>query len=112
MRLDCSWVLCFLAHGALSALVAVLLTRREASAQGETTSAIVRQVADSSDAVIPAAIVTISNRDTGLRRTVKSDQAELGGHSPSILHVEVEIKKIEWFVRRGREGLYGGHATP
>ena len=65
----------FLAHGALSALVVVLLVPIEASAQGETTSAIVGLVTDSSDAVVPAAVVTITNRDTGLRRTVKTDQA-------------------------------------
>src|SRR5271166_847599 len=75
MRLRCTGVLRFLAHGALSALAVVLLVPREASAQGETTSAILGQVTDSSDAVVPAAIVTITNRDTGLRRTVKTDQA-------------------------------------
>ena len=75
MRLRYTGILCFLAHGALSVLTIVLLVPREASAQGETTSAIVGQVTDSSEAVIPAAIVTITNRDTGLRRTVKTDQA-------------------------------------
>ncbi len=75
MRLSCRWVVCVLAHGALSALFVVLLVPREASGQGETTSAIVGQVTDSSDAVVPAAIVTIANRDTGFRRTVKTDQA-------------------------------------
>src|SRR5271157_5534270 len=75
MRLRYTGILRFLAHSALSALTIVLLVPREASAQGETTSAIVGQVTDSSDAVIPAAIVTITNRDTGLRRTVKTDQA-------------------------------------
>src|SRR5208337_2673213 len=68
-------ILRFLAHGAIPALTIVLLVPKEISAQGETTSAIVGQVTDSSDAVIPAAIVTITNRDTGLRRTVKTDQA-------------------------------------
>ena len=75
MRVCCLWVLRFLALGALLALTMVLLVPREASAQGETTSAIVGQVTDSSDAVIPSAIVTITNRDTGSRRTVKTDQA-------------------------------------
>src|SRR5271166_1604491 len=75
MRLRYTGILRFLAHSALAALTIVLLVPREASAQGETTSAIVGQVTDSSDAVIPAAIVTITNRDTGSRRTVKTDQA-------------------------------------
>src|SRR5208283_3412328 len=75
MRVCCLWVLRFLALGALLALTMVLLVPREASAQGETTSAIVGQVTDSSDAVIPSAIVTITNLDTGSRRTVKTDQA-------------------------------------
>src|SRR5208337_2671728 len=75
MRLRYTGSLRFLAHGALSALAMVLLVPREASAQGETTSSIVGQVTDSSDAVVPAAIVTVANRDIGLRRTVKTDQA-------------------------------------
>ena len=75
MRLDCARVLRFLARGAVSALVVVLLAPTDASAQGETTSAIFGQVTDSSDAVVPAAIVTITNRETGFRRTVKTDQA-------------------------------------
>ena len=75
MRFCCLWVLRFLAHGALSALTMVLLVPKDVSAQGETTSAIVGQVTDSSDAVVPAAIVTITNRDKGLRRTVKTDRS-------------------------------------
>jgi Carboxypeptidase regulatory-like domain len=42
--------------------------------QGETTSAIVGQVTDATNAAIPGASVTITNRDTGLRRTVKTDE--------------------------------------
>jgi len=44
-------------------------------AQGETTSAIVGQVRDTSNAVVPGAIVTIANSETGLRRTAKTDDA-------------------------------------
>jgi hypothetical protein len=43
--------------------------------QGETTSAIVGQVTDSTNAVLPGATVTITNRDTGLRRSAKTDDA-------------------------------------
>ena len=42
-------------------------------AQGETTSAIVGQVSDATGAAIPGATVTITNRETGLQRTAKTD---------------------------------------
>jgi hypothetical protein len=45
------------------------------SAQGETTSAIVGQVTDSTSAAIPGAGVTITNQETGLRRSAKTDTA-------------------------------------
>ncbi len=41
--------------------------------QGETTSAIVGQVTDATNAAIPGATVTITNRETGLRRSLKAD---------------------------------------
>ena len=41
--------------------------------QGETTSAIVGQVTDVTSAAVPGATVTITNRDTGLRRSLKTD---------------------------------------
>ncbi|MGB7025518.1 MAG: carboxypeptidase regulatory-like domain-containing protein [Candidatus Acidiferrales bacterium] len=42
-------------------------------AQGETTSAIVGQVTDATNAAIPSATVTITNRETALQRTAKTD---------------------------------------
>jgi hypothetical protein len=42
-------------------------------AQGETTSAIVGQVIDATNASIPNATVTITNRETGLQRSAKTD---------------------------------------
>ncbi len=42
-------------------------------AQGETTSAIAGQVTDASNAAIAGATVTITNRETGLLRTAKTD---------------------------------------
>jgi hypothetical protein len=45
------------------------------SAQGETTSAIVGQVADPTGAAIPAAVVTVTNHETGLKRIAKTDDA-------------------------------------
>jgi carboxypeptidase family protein len=56
------------------ALAAMTLARPwPAAAQGETTSAIVGEVTDPSGAAIPGATVSITNRETGLRRTLKTD---------------------------------------
>jgi Carboxypeptidase regulatory-like domain len=41
--------------------------------QGETTSAIEGQVTDATSAAIPGAMVTITSRDTGLQRSLKTD---------------------------------------
>ena len=73
MRLKALWpeILCF----ALLTASTVLLLPSALSAQGETTSAILGQVTDSSGAVIPGATVRITNRDTGLTRTVRTDAA-------------------------------------
>jgi hypothetical protein len=43
--------------------------------QGETTSAILGEVKDSTDAVVPGATVTIRNRETGLKRSAVTDGA-------------------------------------
>ena len=56
----------------LFAIAAFSLVPTTAWAQGETTSAILGQVADSSSAVVPAATVTVVNRETGLKRTAKT----------------------------------------
>ena len=47
----------------------------KALAQGETTSAIVGQVRDTTNAVVPGATVTITNPETGLRRSAKTDDS-------------------------------------
>jgi hypothetical protein len=47
----------------------------EALAQGETTSAIVGEVRDTTNAVVPGVTVTITNHETGLKRTVQTDEA-------------------------------------
>ena len=44
-------------------------------AQGETTSAIIGQVSDASGAAVPGARVTITNTDTALRRSAKTDDS-------------------------------------
>jgi len=54
---------------------AALLVPAKAFSQGETTSAVVGQVSDSTHALLPGATVTIINRDTGLKRTARTDDA-------------------------------------
>jgi hypothetical protein len=59
----------------LFVLAVVCLLPAKAPAQGETTSAIVGQVRDTTDAVVPAATVTITNHETGLKRSARTDDA-------------------------------------
>ena len=44
-------------------------------AQGETTSAILGEITDTSNAALAGATVTITNRDTGLKRNAQTDEA-------------------------------------
>jgi len=60
---------------ALLVLCVACLLPAEALAQGETTSAIVGQVRDTTNAVVPGATVAITNLETGLRRSAKTDDA-------------------------------------
>jgi len=62
-------------HLTLLAITSVLLVPADLWAQGETTSAILGQVTDSSNAVVPAATVTVINRETGLKRSARTDDA-------------------------------------
>ena len=55
--------------------VVASLPPSQALAQGETTSAIVGQVRDTTNAVVPGATVAIANLETGLRRSAKTDDA-------------------------------------
>jgi hypothetical protein len=79
-----------------------------ALAQGETTSAIVGQVTDATNAAIPGATVTITNRETALRRSAKTDdggrfnfpQLKPGGYS-----VRVEA---EGFEPRQNDDVFSG----
>ena len=54
---------------------AVLFFPVQGLAQGETTSAILGQVTDTSGAIIPGATVTITNQDSGLKRSSRTDEA-------------------------------------
>jgi hypothetical protein len=79
-------------------LCVACLLPAEALAQGETTSAIVGQVRDTTNAVVPGAIVTITNPDTGLRRSAKTD--DLGRFNfpqlkPGTYSVKVEALGFE-----------------
>jgi hypothetical protein len=60
---------------ALAALTVTSLFSAEALAQGETTSAILGRVSDTSHAVVQGATVTITSSETGLKRTAKTDAA-------------------------------------
>ncbi len=60
---------------ALCALAVACLFPAKALAQGETTSAIIGEVRDTTNAVLPGATVTITNHDTGLKRTAQTDEA-------------------------------------
>ena len=67
-------------------------------AQGETTSAILGQVTDSSSAVVSAATVTVVNRETGLKRTAKTDDAgrfNFPQLKPGTYTVKVEAQGFE-----------------
>src|SRR5450755_979496 len=59
----------------LLAIAVVSVMQTAAWAQGETTSAIVGQVRDTTNAVVPGATVTIASPETGLRRSAKTDDA-------------------------------------
>jgi hypothetical protein len=63
------------ANFAFVVLTVACLLQVKALAQGETTSAIVGQVRDTTDAVVPGATVTITNHETGLKRSARTDDA-------------------------------------
>ena len=52
----------------------VLVVSPRGFSQGETTSAIEGRVADATAATIPGATITITNRETGLQRSLKTDR--------------------------------------
>jgi len=65
-----------------------------AFSQGETTSAISGQVRDATNAAIPDATVTITNRENGLQRSLKSDaegRFNFPQLKPGIYSVRVEV---------------------
>jgi len=85
-------------HFAFLVLSIACLLPAEARAQGETTSAIVGQVRDTTNAVVPGVTVTIANRETGLRRSAKTDGAgrfTFPQLKPGIYSVRVEAQGFE-----------------
>jgi hypothetical protein len=60
-------------YGLIVAALTIILFPVKAFPQGETTSAIVGQVTDATNAAIPGATVTITNRETALQRSAKTD---------------------------------------
>ncbi len=75
-HLQCDSAL-FLARAAVLVvlMIAASIFPARVLAQGETTSAIVGEVADASGAVVPGATITITNQETGLKRSAKTDDA-------------------------------------
>jgi len=64
-------------------------------AQGETTGAILGQVADRTGNGIPGAVVTVTNQETGLKRSAKTDDAgrfNFPHLKPGIYSVRVEAQ--------------------
>jgi hypothetical protein len=83
---------------ALLVLSVACLLPAEALAQGETTSAIVGQVRDTTTAVVPGATVTIANPETGLRRSAQTDAAgrfNFPQLKPGTYSVKVEAQGFE-----------------
>src|SRR5271166_644347 len=77
--------------------VACLLSVR-ALGQGETTSAIVGEVRDTTNAVVPGAPVTVTNHETGLTRSAKTDDAgrfNFPQLKPGTYSVKVEAQGFE-----------------
>src|ERR1700731_4622456 len=86
------------AHLAFVMLMVACLAPVKAQAQGETTSAIVGQVRDTSNAVVPGAIVTIINSEIGLRRSAKTDDSgrfNFPQLKPGAYSVQVEAPGFE-----------------
>ena len=73
LRFECA--LCDALRLMILTTAVVWVMPRAAWSQGETTSAIVGQVTDATSAVVPDATVTATNKETGLKRTAKTDSA-------------------------------------
>ena len=66
--------------------------------QGETTSAIIGQVSDASGAPVPGAAVTVTNKETGLKRGASTDDSgrfNFPQLKPGAYSVKVEAEGFE-----------------
>src|SRR5438309_8702117 len=89
-------------------VVAVAVLSVKALGQGETTSAIVGQVTDVTGAVVPGSTVTITNHDTGMKRSVRSDDAgrfSFPQLKPGRYSVKVEALGFEF---QQNDGVFSG----
>src|ERR1700730_15762027 len=69
-----------------------------AFSQGETTSAIIGQVSDTSSAAVPGATVTVTNKETGLKRSASTDESgrfNFPQLKPGAYSVKVEAEGFE-----------------
>jgi len=85
-------------HVAFLMLTVVCLIPVNALAQGETTSAIIGQVRDATNAVVSGATVTVINSETGLKRSAKTDDAgrfNFPQLKPGVYSVRVEAQDFE-----------------
>src|ERR1700676_2154093 len=76
----------------------VLFLPEAAFSQGETTSAIIGQVTDATNAAIPAAAVTITDRETGLKRSATTDDSGRFNFpllKPGTYSVKVEVEGFD-----------------
>lgn len=82
----------------LACVLLLFLVRTLALAQGETTSAILGSVTDPTGAAIPSAIVTVTNIENGLRRSVKTDDSgrfSFPQLKPGMYAVKAEADRFE-----------------
>jgi hypothetical protein len=66
--------------------------------QGETASAVVGQVSDASGAAVPSATVTVTNKETGLRRNASTDDSgrfNFPQLKPGTYSIKVEAEGFE-----------------
>src|SRR6202451_3608590 len=88
-----------LRHGYwILAAAIVLIFVKFAQAQGETTSAIVVSVVDQTSAAISGAIVTVTNVENGLKRSVKTDDSgrfSFPQLKPGMYSVKAEADRFE-----------------
>src|SRR5271167_2288374 len=82
----------------ICAAAVVLIFVKFAQGQGETTSAIVGSVVDPTSAPIPGAIVTVTNVENGLKRSLKTDDSgrfSFPQLKPGMYSVKAEAERFE-----------------